>query len=300
MLPRAPHSKGGVAVVMARKHLARALTAALRAALKKAPPHDRAFITRWAAETDDRAFERLVTDLIEKGEIGNDPYVISGTVISLARGAWHTATDVKHGVDSISQHAQSEIAELKELAQKADDLAKFCHGSGKLDLASLMSLQVRLGPLITQQRMMPLQQLADLHDREARLLREFAAKEAERDRIRRSRYRISRARRVREQIAFIHLMTAALRELCGKPHYEAVAILTNIAFPGADVTFEHVRAACRPTTRKADAAKPAHRAKQSERECTIGYEASGGISRVMHQTWNFGFAVRCQRKSVAG
>jgi hypothetical protein len=235
---------------MARKHLARALTAALSAALKIGPRDDRAFITRWIAEAADPAFERLVTDLIEQGEIADDPYVICRMVISLAHAAWHAATDLKHGVDSISQRAQGEITELRQLAQKADDLARFCHGSGKLDLASLISPQVRLGPLITQQRMMPLQQLADLHDREAQLFRQFAAKEAERDRVRRSRYRISRERHVREQIVFMHLMAADLRELCGKPHYDAVAATTNIAFPGADVTSEHVRAACRPTTRQ--------------------------------------------------
>lgn len=231
--------------------LARALAAALRTASKKAPPaDDSAFITRWIAEADDPVFERLVTDLVEHGEIGDDPYVICGTVVSLARGARYTATDLKHGVDSISQRAQGEIAELQQLAQKADDLARFCRGSSKLDLASLMSPQVRLGPLIKQHGMMPLLQLADLHEREARVFRRFAAKEAEQDRARRSRYRISRERHAREQIAFMHLMATGLRELCGKPHYDAVAAMTNIAFPDADVASEHVRAACRPTTRQ--------------------------------------------------
>jgi hypothetical protein len=239
-----------MAVVMARRHLARALTAALRAALKQASPDDSAFITRWIAEADDPAFERLVTDLVEHGEIGDDPYVICRTMVSLARGAWYTATDLKHGVDSISQHAQGEIAELQQLAQKADDLARFCRGSGKFDLASLTSPQVRLGPLIKQQGMMPLRHLADLHKREARVFRRFAANEAEQDRARRSRYRISRERHVREQIAFMHLMVTELRELCRKPHYDAVAVITNIAFPGTEVTSEHVRAACRPTTRQ--------------------------------------------------
>jgi hypothetical protein len=92
---------------MASKHLARALTAALRAASKKAPPDDRAFITRWIAEADDPAFERLVTDLIEQGEIGDDPFVICRTLISLAHREWYTATDLKDGVDSISQQCKA-------------------------------------------------------------------------------------------------------------------------------------------------------------------------------------------------
>src|SRR5215471_10482857 len=103
---------------------ARALAAALRTASKKAPADDSAFITRWIAVADDPVFERLVTDLVEHGEIGDDPYVICGTVVLLARGARYTATDLKHGVDSISQRAQGEIAELQQLAHKADDLAR--------------------------------------------------------------------------------------------------------------------------------------------------------------------------------
>jgi hypothetical protein len=113
-----------------------------------------------------------------------------------------------------------------------------------------MSPQVRLGPLIKQHGLMPLQDLAELHEREARSFRQFAAKEAEKIRTRTSRYRISRLKRFRERIAFMHLMAADLRELCGRPHYDAVAAITNIAFPGEDVTSEHVRAACKATTRE--------------------------------------------------
>src|SRR5262249_51267023 len=153
---------------------------------------------------------------------------------------WHTATDLKHGVDSISQHAQGEIAELRQLAQKADDLARFCRGSGKRNLTSLMSPQVRLGPLIKQHGLMPLQDLAALHEREARSLRQFAEKEAEKDRTRTSRYRISRSKSFRGRIAFMQLLAADLRELCGRPHYVAVAVITNLAFPSEDVTSEHV------------------------------------------------------------
>jgi hypothetical protein len=241
---------GGVAVVMARKHLARALMAALSAALKKASGDDRAFILRWIDAADDPAFERLVADLIEQGEIGDDPHVVCGTVISLARGEWHTATDLKHGVDSTSWRAQGEITELQQLAQKADDLANFCRGSGKRDLASLMSPQVGLGPIIKQNGMMPLHRLADLHALEAHVFRQFAAQEAERDQVRRSRYRISRQRYIRDRIAFMNRMATCFHELGGKPHYDAIAVITNIAFPDADVTVENVRAACRPTTRQ--------------------------------------------------
>ena len=84
---------------MARKQLARQLAAAprgvlkaaLRAALKKAPPDDHAFITRWISEPDDPAFERLVTDIIEQGDIGDDRHLTCAIVISLARDKLRTA-----------------------------------------------------------------------------------------------------------------------------------------------------------------------------------------------------------------
>jgi hypothetical protein len=235
---------------MAREHLARQLAVALRAALKRGPPDDRAFISRWLAEADDPAFERLGTDIIARGKIGENPHLIYRTVISLTLSSWHTATDLKHGVDALSWRTQREIAELLALAHKADDLANFFRGSAKRNLLSLISPQVRLGPLIERRGLTSIQHLAALHSREARVFRRFAAKEAEKDRARTSLYRVSRIKRARERIAFMRLMVADLCGLCGKPHYDAVAAITNIAFPSADMTSENVRAARRPTTRQ--------------------------------------------------
>ena len=48
---------------------------------------------------------------------------------------------------------------------------------------------------------------------------------------------------------FMQQMVNYMYQLCGKPRYDAVAMMTNIAFPDADVDEENVRSACRPTTR---------------------------------------------------
>ena len=45
--------------------------------------------------------------------------------------------------------------------------------------------------------------------------------------------------------------STACTEWCGKPRYDAVAAMTNIAFPDADVVGENVRSACKATTRTA-------------------------------------------------
>ena len=48
---------------------------------------------------------------------------------------------------------------------------------------------------------------------------------------------------------FMQQMVNCMNQLCGKPRYDAVAMITNITFPDADVDEENVRSACRPTTR---------------------------------------------------
>jgi hypothetical protein len=50
---------------------------------------------------------------------------------------------------------------------------------------------------------------------------------------------------------FMQEMVNHLRDWTGKPHYDAVAAFTNIAFQDAEVFGEDVRSACRPTTRTA-------------------------------------------------
>jgi hypothetical protein len=50
---------------------------------------------------------------------------------------------------------------------------------------------------------------------------------------------------------FMQKMVNCMYKCCGKPRYDVVAKMANIAFPDADVVAEHVRSACRPTTRTA-------------------------------------------------
>jgi hypothetical protein len=258
-LPRATFS-GGVAVIMLQKRARLALNAALMAALKNTRFDDLAFVKRWIDQADDPVIEGLGVAIAERGDIGRDLEVIYRVVIAAMRQARQTAEEVKTGRDPTVDASEKDRAKALELAKKADDLATFFRDSGvsgKLDLASLLlpvfgkpNLASLLGPraelavVFGQDGMMSLQQLAKLHEREASLLRRFASKEAPR-----TRTRISRQRRGREQVAFMHLAVRDMRELCGAPQYDAVAVIANIAFPNTIVTAENVRAACRPTTR---------------------------------------------------
>jgi hypothetical protein len=53
----------------------------------------------------------------------------------------------------------------------------------------------------------------------------------------------------REISVFVRMMQDCMFVFCRKPQYPAIAALTNIAFPDADVLAEDVRSFCRPTTR---------------------------------------------------
>jgi hypothetical protein len=55
----------------------------------------------------------------------------------------------------------------------------------------------------------------------------------------------------RELGVFMLTMVNAVHRACGKPSYGAVAEMTNIAFPGAEVDPEDVRSVCRRSKRKA-------------------------------------------------
>jgi hypothetical protein len=54
----------------------------------------------------------------------------------------------------------------------------------------------------------------------------------------------------RSRVAFYRLMGAYLHEHCQERHYEAIAFLAEIAFPGREIDAEAVRDALRPRRRK--------------------------------------------------
>jgi hypothetical protein len=105
--------------------------------------------------------------------------------------------------------------------------------------------------------------LRELHEREAQLLRQRAGREPQptiqisrQDRgrgaakgLRQDRGR-GAANGLRQVRAFIELMTHFMKnEICGKEHRCAVALLTDVAFPGRDVDSEYVRKTLQHRTR---------------------------------------------------
>jgi hypothetical protein len=119
------------------------------------------------------------------------------------------------------------------LAEKAEELGRYYEEAEKYSGVAMF----------WQRFLKPVQQLRELHEREAQLLRQQAGREPQ-PTIQISRQDRGRgaAKRLRQVRAFIELMTHFMKvEICGKEHRYAVALLTDVAFPGHDVDAEYVR-----------------------------------------------------------
>jgi hypothetical protein len=210
-------------------------------ATRKMPDPYQPVLRRWKGNGHpaDPVWDKVATDVAEYGRVDNES--IYHLVIDRALGAWRTAQRLDH----IQELERKDRDELIELVQMAEGLAKFFGGSKYTGIGA-----VAIIPLLLQHDMMSLQQLSQLHAREAELLRQLVSDEDKRGRTLPWPPRISRLRGKRKQIAFMLMMVDYMHGLCGKPQYDAVALMTNIHFPDADVTAENVRNACRPTTRR--------------------------------------------------
>ena len=97
----------------------------------------------------------------------------------------------------------------------------------------------------------PVSELRHLHEQEARLLRQRAGKEpTPTSFISRQTGGKGKRRDSRQYIAFMFFMADRMTEISGRPHYDAVSNITNIAFLKANVTTDEVRNACRAKTRR--------------------------------------------------
>jgi hypothetical protein len=127
------------------------------------------------------------------------------------------------------------------LAKKAEDLADYFRwAAGYSGIADFFGRSFR-----------PVGELEEFHRKEAEILRRRAGRPPK------SSVRISRQDRSKERKglrkihAFIDLADRFIRDwICDTPDHEAVAVLTNIAFPGFDLVHDDVRKALRATTRE--------------------------------------------------
>lgn len=210
---------------------------------------DRAYLKRWADNcADDPIWEEIVADARTHGLW--PPKTIHSTVIYCALQARRIAESVKPGDDPILRERQKQRAELLALAEKADDLARYFQEAEKYSGIAMFFQRFLVLPVQPEQDAVPrvelpfrrVQQLRELHEREAKLLRQRAG------RVPKPTTFISRKKGKRHITAFIHLMTNYLVEICGKQHRRAVALLANMAF-NALIGDEDVRNSLRPSSK---------------------------------------------------
>ena len=143
--------------------------------------------------------------------------------------------------------------DLLALAEKMDVVVQ--HRQSCKKAQHLQRIPSPTGPLPDLREEAEAKQALEWLGREAQRLRQLAKNESAGEpnwdwgpiTVRASRQSGGKGKRAhsREQGVFMQRMVNWMYQYCGKPRYNAVSLITNIAFPKADVVAEDVRSACR-------------------------------------------------------
>jgi hypothetical protein len=206
---------------------------------------DRAHLYRWATldYADDAIWKALAAAAHARGML--PPNTAYETIIREALLARRHAESVASGIDFDLRERQQYRKRQLQLAKYADDLADYYKWAEAYSGIAMYFMRF-LGPVAD---------LQEFHRKEALVLRQRAGREP-RPAARVSRQDSSKAGRgLRKITAFIHMTNNFLTFwFSEQPDHEAIALLTEIAFPNDDVHPEDVRKALRPTTRAGRAA----------------------------------------------
>lgn len=202
---------------------------------------DRAHLERWVNEghRHDAIWRRLDDAAETRGMLPRGSTYMS--IVKEALSMRQVAERAQSGVDFGLRERQEYHQRHLDLAKKAEDLADYYRwAAGYSGIVAFFDRFFK-----------PIGELEDLHRKEAEILRRRAGRPPTAS-LRISRQDRSKERKgLRKINMFIALADSFLREwISDKPDYEAVAVLTNVAFPGYDVIADDVRKALRPTTRE--------------------------------------------------
>ena len=226
--------------------------------------NDRAHLKTWGKRASDPIWDDLAAKIAAHGVFPTDPLYF---VVDHAIYARHTAeaTSTPNPKREPQAH-EREQARLLELADSMEELVKAylahpaAHQKGgapppEADLATYEDPAVALRK----------QSLAWLQ-KDAQRIRELAARKPTitddiglmwEVRVRRQKKGTKRSNAGAISI-FVQDMAGLVKKVTGKPLWRAVAALTNVAFPLADVGEDDVRSMCKATTRTGRQKKPVH------------------------------------------
>jgi hypothetical protein len=216
----------------------------------------RAHIKRWFVEADDPLWEKIAADTRAYGKVGpvvEGPYSIFIGSALRARHFAESQTTPAVQRKRKQQREQQNRSDLLALANKMEEVVRHYQDCKKAhDPRRVPSPS---GPLPDLRREAEAKQSLEWLGREAHRLRQLTEKlsagepEWDWDRIpvRVSRQSGGKGKRAqsRELGVFMQKMVNCMYQCCGKPRYDAVSLITNIAFSDADVVAEDVRSACR-------------------------------------------------------
>lgn len=217
---------------------------------EKLDASDRTYLRRWANNcADNEIWEEVIADA--RGYGLWPPDSLYSSFIWYAISARRYAESVKAGDDLFFRERKNQRAEMLALAEKADDLARYFLEVQRYSGISMFFQRFLNLPVMAEQEAVPrieppflrVQQLQNIHQQEAQLLRRCAGREPKPTTF------ISRKKAKRHIIAFIHLMTDYMIEFCDKQHRRAVALLASMAF-NFFVDEEDVRKSLEPSTKK--------------------------------------------------
>ena len=224
---------------------------------------DREHLKRWGEHERDPVWEQIAADARRLGKlppIVDAPYSLFIGAALRARDFAESQTDtpaVKRKREQ--QREQQERSDLLALAEKMEDVVRHRRSCRKAQHPQRVPSPT--GPLPDLPQEAEAKLSLDWLTREAHRLRQVAEKVSAGEpnwdwgpipvRVSRQSGGKGKRNQSRKLGVFMQQMVNCMYRWCGKPHYHAVAMMTNIAFPDADVVAGNVRSACRPTTRTA-------------------------------------------------
>ncbi len=224
---------------------------------------DRAHLERWFAVVRDPAWKKLAAYIMRCGEL---PQVVEGPYSIFISSALRARQFAESQKDSPAiqrklkeQHEQQERSDLLALAEKIDDVVRHRQSCRKAQHPQRVPSPT--GPLPDLPQEAEAKRSLEWLRREAHRIRQVAEKVSAGEpnwdwgpipvRVSRQSGGKGKRNQSRKLGVFMQRMVNCMYQWCGQPRHDAVATITNIAFPDADVVAEDVRSACRPTTRTA-------------------------------------------------